>query len=141
MVICVQSGLGLDMTFKRVGDEIRPLSKDLSDEFHLTNLEISAGNPRDESLKNMAVRTGVAEISNLLNILIQAGRFGTSVASALAVHTEDMRTRRGLMAEEKAAKAAVLMLLPLLGFIFPALFIILIGPAGIKIAALFSGLG
>jgi tight adherence protein C len=141
MVICVQAGLGLDMTFKRVGDEIRPLSKDLSDEFHLTNLEISAGNPRDESLKNMALRTGVAEINNLLNILIQAGRFGTSVASALAVHTEDMRTRRSLIAEEKAAKSAVLMLLPLLGFIFPALFIILIGPAGIKIAALFAGLG
>jgi tight adherence protein C len=140
MVICVQAGLGLDLTFKRVGEEIRPLSKDLSDEFHLTNLEISAGNPRDESLKNMALRTGVAEISNLMNILNQAGRFGTSVASALVVHNEDMRTKRSLIAEEKAAKSAVLLMLPLLCFIFPALFIVLLGPAGIQIATLFGGL-
>jgi tight adherence protein C len=136
MVICVQAGLGLDLTFKRVGEEVRPLSKDLSDEFHLTNLEISAGNSRDESLKNMALRTGVPEIRNLLNILSQAGRFGTSVASALVVHTEDMRKKRSMIAEEKAAKAAVLMLLPLLVFIFPALMIVLLGPAGIKIATL-----
>jgi len=84
----------------------------------------------------MALRTGVPEIRNLLNILSQAGRFGTSVASALVVHTEDMRKKRSMIAEEKAAKAAVLMLLPLLVFIFPALMIVLLGPAGIKIATL-----
>jgi tight adherence protein C len=136
MVICVQAGLGLDMTFNRVGEEIRPLSKDLSDEFRLTNLEISAGMAREAGYKNMITRTGINELRNLLNILIQAGRFGTSVASALAVHTEDMRTKRTLIAEEKAAKSAVLMLLPLVGFIFPGLFVVVLGPAGIKIVTI-----
>jgi tight adherence protein C len=121
MVICVQAGLGLDMTFNRVGVEIRPLSRDLSDEFHLTNLEISAGMDRNISYKNLIARTGVSEIRNLLNILVQAGRFGTSVASALVTHTEE---------------AAVLLLLPLVGFIFPGLFVVLLGPAGIKIATI-----
>lgn len=134
MVICVEAGLGLDMTFKRVGEEIRPMSRDLSDEFHLANLEIAAGKSREDSFRNMARRTGVPEIKNLLNILTQASRFGTSVANALKTHTEDMRIKRRLNAEEKAAKMGVLLLLPLLGFIFPALMVVLLGPAGIKIA-------
>jgi tight adherence protein C len=133
MVVCTEAGMGLDITFKRVGDELKPMNKDLSDEFHLTNLEIRAGKPRIDSFRNMAWRTGLPEISNLMTMLIQTSRFGTSVADALRVHAESMRTRRQQAAEEKAAKMAVKIIFPLIVFILPALFIVLVGPAGISI--------
>ncbi len=134
MVVCVEAGLALDMTFKRVGEEIRTLSKDLSDEFLLTNLEVRAGKPRDEALRNMALRTGVPEVQNLCTVLIQTNRFGTSLAQALRVHSESMRTKRRQLAEEIAAKASVKLLLPLVLFIFPTIFVVLLGPAAIQIA-------
>jgi tight adherence protein C len=134
MVVCVEAGLALDMTFKRVGEEIRSLSVDLSDEFLLTNLEVRAGKPRDEALRNMALRTGVPEVQNLTTVLIQTSRFGTSLAQALRVHSESMRTKRRQMAEEIAAKASVKLLLPLVLFIFPTIFVVLLGPAAIQIA-------
>ncbi len=134
MVVCVEAGLALDMTFKRVGEEIRSLSPDLSDEFLLTNLEVRAGKPRDEALRNMALRTGVPEVQNLTTVLIQTNRFGTSLAQALRVHSESMRTKRRQMAEEIAAKASVKLLLPLVLFIFPTIFVVLLGPAAIQIA-------
>lgn len=133
MVICVESGLGLDMTFKRVGDELRPLNSDLSDEFHTVNREIRAGRPRSESLKNMGLRTGVAEIQNLMTMLVQTTRFGTSMAKALRVHADDMRVKRRQVAEEKAAKTAIKLTIPLILFIFPAILVVLLGPAGLKI--------
>jgi tight adherence protein C len=133
MVICVESGLGLDMTFKRVGDELRPLNSDLSDEFHTVNREIRAGRPRSESLKNMGLRTGVAEIQNLMTMLVQTTRFGTSMAKALRVHADDMRVKRRQVAEEKAAKTAIKLTMPLILFIFPAILVVLLGPAGLKI--------
>jgi tight adherence protein C len=134
MVVCVESGLGLDMTFKRVGDEIRPIDSNLSDEFHLTNLEIRAGRPRDESFKDLSVRTGLAEVHNLMTILVQTSRFGTSVAKALRVHADAMRIKRRQTAEEKAAKSTVKLIFPLIFFIFPAIFVVLVGPAAIQIA-------
>jgi tight adherence protein C len=134
MVICVESGLGLDMTFKRVSDELRPLNKDLSDEFYMVNREIRAGRPRSESLKNMGLRTGVAEVNNLVTMMNQTSRFGTSMATALRVHADDMRIKRRQIAEEKAAKMAVKLTMPLILFIFPAILIVLLGPAGLKIA-------
>ncbi|MBE9487032.1 MAG: type II secretion system F family protein, partial [Chloroflexi bacterium] len=112
MVICVESGLGLDMTFKRVGDELRSLSSDLSDEFHTVNREIRAGRPRSESLKNMSLRTGVAEVQNLMTMLVQTTRFGTSMARALRVHADAMRVKRRQVAEERAAKTAIKLTLP-----------------------------
>lgn len=133
MVVCVEAGLGLDMTFKRVGDEIRVLNKDLSDEFMLTNLEVRSGLSRQESFKNMAMRTGVPEISQLMSMLNQTNRFGTSLANALRVHSDAMRVKRRQTAEEIAAKAAVKLLFPLVFFIFPALFIVLLGPGVIQI--------
>lgn len=133
MVVCAEAGLGLDMILKKVGEEIRPVSEDLSDELFLTNLEIQAGKPREESFKNMAARTGVPEINSLLSVLAQASRFGTSIAQTLRVHAEEMRIKRRQTAEEKAATLAVKMLFPLLVFIFPSIFIVLLGPAGIKI--------
>jgi tight adherence protein C len=134
MIVCVEAGLGLDMTFKRVGDEIRPISKDLSDEFQLTNLEVRAGRAREESFKDMALRTGVPEVHNLMTVLIQTSRFGTSVAKALRVHADAMRVRRRQKAEEKAAKSTVKLIFPLVLFIFPAIFVVLVGPAAIQIA-------
>ncbi|MCK4621475.1 MAG: type II secretion system F family protein [Desulfuromonadales bacterium] len=133
MVICVESGLGLDMTFKRVGDELRSLSSDLSDEFHTVNREIRAGRPRSESLKNMSLRTGVAEVQNLMTMLVQTTRFGTSMARALRVHADAMRVKRRQVAEERAAKTAIKLTLPLILFIFPATMVVLLGPAGLKI--------
>lgn len=134
MVVCVEAGYGLDMTFKRVGDEIRPLCKDLSDEFYLTNMEIRAGRAREESFKEMATRTGVAEVHSLMTMLVQTSRFGTSLAKALRVHADAMRVKRRQQAEEKAAKASVKLVFPLVLFIFPALMIVLAGPAAIRIA-------
>lgn len=133
MVVCVEAGLGLDMTFKRVGDEIRPLCKDLSDEFTLTNLEVRAGKARDEAFKNMSLRTNVPEVHNLMTVLAQTSRFGTSLATALRIHADAMRVKRRQIAEETAAKATVKLIFPLVLFIFPAIFVVLIGPGAIQI--------
>lgn len=142
MVICVESGLGLDMTFKRVGDEIRALSEDLSDEYYLVNREVRAGRPREECFRNMSMRTGVPEVHNLMTILTQTSRFGTSVAKALRIHADAMRIKRRQIAEETAAKAAVKLVFPLVMFIFPAIFVVLAGPAVIRImSTLFPALG
>jgi len=136
MVVCVESGLGLDMTFKRVGEEIRPMCKELSEEFTLTNLEVRAGTSREEAFRNMGLRTGVPEVNNLMTVLIQTSRFGTSLAKALRVHADSMRIKRRQIAEEIAAKAAVKLIFPLVLFIFPAIFVVLIGPGAIKIVKL-----
>ncbi|MHB8709864.1 MAG: type II secretion system F family protein [Desulfuromonadales bacterium] len=133
MVVCVESGLGLDMTFKRVGEEIQAICKDLSDEFNLTNLEVRAGSARDEAFKNMALRTNVPEVHNLMTVLTQTSRFGTSLATALRVHADAMRIKRRQMAEETAAKSTVKLVFPLVLFIFPAIFVVLIGPGAIRI--------
>lgn len=133
MVVCVEAGLGLDMTFKRVGEELRYLSRNLSDEFHLTNLEVMAGKTREESFKNLAARTGIPEVHNLMNILAQTSRLGTSMANALRVHADAMRIKRRQLAEEQAAKTGVKLIFPLILCIFPAIIIVLAGPAAIKI--------
>jgi tight adherence protein C len=133
MVVCVESGLGIDMTFKRVGDEMRPLCKDLSEEFALTNLEVRAGISREDAFKNMNLRIGLSEINSLMTMLTQTSRFGTSLAKSLRVHADGMRTKRRQLAEETAAKSAVKLVFPLVLFIFPAIFVVLIGPGAIKI--------
>jgi len=133
MVVCVESGLGIDMTLKRVGDEIRPLCKDLSDEFILMTLEVRAGVSRDDAFKNMNMRIGLFEINNLTAVLSQTSRFGTSLAKALRVHADAMRIKRRQMAEAMAAKSTVKMVFPLVLFIFPAIFVVLVGPGALKI--------
>jgi tight adherence protein C len=133
MVVCVESGYGLDMTFKRVGEEMRAINPDISDEFSLTNLEIRAGRTRDESFKEMALRTGVAEVHSLMTMLTQTSRFGTSLAKALRIHSDAMRVKRRQLAEEQAGKSAVKLVFPLILFIFPSLLIVLAGPAFIRI--------
>lgn len=133
MVVCVEAGLGLDITFKRVGDEIRPISPSLGDEFNLTNQEIRVGKSRDDAYRDLALRTGVREVHNLMTILCQTSRFGTSVARALKVHADAMRVKRRQMAEEIAAKAAVKLAFPLVFFIFPSLLVVILGPAAIRV--------
>ena len=133
MVVCVEAGLGLDMTFKRIGDEIRSLCKDLADEFTLTTLEVRAGKSREEAFRNMSQRCNVPEVSNLMTVLSQTSRFGTSLATALRVHADAMRIKRRQLAEEKAAKSTVKIVFPLILFIFPAIFVVLVGPGAIRI--------
>ena len=142
MVVCVEAGLGLDMTFKRVGEEIRMICPDLSEEFSLTNLEVRAGKARDEAFRNMALRANTPEVHNLITVLTQTSRFGTSLATALRVHADAMRIKRRQIAEETAAKSTVKMVFPLVLFIFPAIFVVLIGPGAIRIIkTLFPALG
>ncbi len=133
MVVCVESGLGLDMTIKRVGDEMLPICKDLSEEFTLSTLEVRAGISREDALKNMNIRIGVSEMNSLTTVLSQTSRFGTSLAKALRIHSDSMRTKRRQMAEGMAAKATVKMVFPLVLFIFPAIFVVLVGPGALTI--------
>ena len=133
LVVCVESGLGLDSAMKRVGEEIRFSNRALSEEFEVLNLELGAGKLRHDALKNLALRTGLDDVNNLVTLLIQTDKFGTSVAQALRVHSEFMRSKRYLRAEEMAAKLPVKILFPVILFIFPALFVVILGPAMIRI--------
>jgi tight adherence protein C len=141
MVVCVEAGLGLDQAIGRVGDEVKLAHPELSDELNLLALELRTGMSRQEALRNLAHRTDLEEVRNLVALLIQTDRFGTSIGQALRVHADAMRTTRRLKAEELAAKLPVKMLLPLIFFIFPCMFIVLLGPAAIQmIRVLFPAL-
>jgi tight adherence protein C len=131
MVVCVEAGLGLDQAMRKVSDEMKKSYPIISDEFALCNLQLQMGRPRGEVLHELGARTGVDDLKALAAILIQADKFGSSVAQALRVQSDSMRTRRRQMAEEKAAKTAVKLIFPLVIFIFPAIFIVLVGPAAI----------
>lgn len=133
MTVCVEAGLGLDEAIGRVGEEIVISSPILSEELHLVSLELRAGGEREKALRNLALRTGVEEIDMLVATLIQSDRFGTSVGDALRVHSDSLRTKRRLIAEEEAAKVPVKLLFPLVFCIFPSLLLVLLGPAAISI--------
>ena len=132
MVVCVEAGLGLDQAIARVGEEIKRTHPVLNDELQLLSLELRTGVSRQEALRNLAQRTDVEEIKTLVALLVQTDRFGTSIGQALRVHADSMRTTRRLKAEELAAKLPVKLLFPLIFFIFPSIFIVVIGPAAIK---------
>jgi len=132
LVVSVEAGLGLDQALQRVGQELAFAYPELSDELRLINLELRAGKPRAEALRNLADRTGVDDLSSLVTMLIQTDKFGTSVAQALRVYSETLRTKRRQRAEEAAAKTGVKMVFPLVTCIFPAIWVITIGPAAIK---------
>jgi len=135
-VICVEAGLPLDQAMMRVGDDLRYAHPDLSDEFHLFDLETRAGKPRVEALRNLAARTGVEDVRSLVGTLIQTDRFGTSVAQALRVHSDSLRTERRQRAEEQAAKTTVKMIIPLVLFVMPSLIFVTVGPAVIQLMRL-----
>jgi tight adherence protein C len=132
LVVSVEAGLGLDQAIQRVGDELSSVHPELSDDLRLINLELRAGKPRAEALHNLAARTGVDDLSSLVAILVQTDKFGTSVSQALRVHSDVLRTKRRQRAEEAAAKTAVKMVFPLVICIFPAIWIVTLGPAAIK---------
>jgi tight adherence protein C len=133
LVVCVESGLGLDAAMRKVCEEMKEHARVISDELSLCNFQMQMGRPRREVLHDLGVRTGVDDLRSLAAILIQADRFGSSIAQALRVQSDSMRIRRRQIAEEKAAKTAVQLIFPLVLFIFPGIFVVLVGPAAILI--------
>jgi tight adherence protein C len=132
-VICVEAGLALDQAMMRVGEDLRHAHPDLANEFYLMNLELRAGKPRAEALRNLYNRTGVDDIKALVTTLVQTDRFGTSVAQALRVHSDSLRTERRQRAEEQAAKTTIKMIPPLVVFVLPSIIIVTLGPAIISL--------
>lgn len=138
LVVCVEAGQGLDAAIKRVAEDLRESSPIISQELLLVNLEIMAGLERQQALKNLGERTGVEELVSLCNILIQSDRFGTSIALALKIQSDYIRTERQQRLEGMAAKTPVKLLFPMLLFIFPAIMVVILGPAIIKLSEFFS---
>lgn len=133
MLVCVEAGLGLDAALTRVAGEMRRKSVALAEELHLTNMEMRAGSSREAALRNLALRTGVEETGTFAVMLTQADRFGTSMGDSLRVFSDDLRHKRQMRAEERAAKIPTKMLLPLVLCIFPAIMVVILGPAVIQI--------
>jgi tight adherence protein C len=133
LVVCVEAGMGLDGAINRVAQEIKLKCSELSDELIFLNLELRAGKPRHDALKNLALRTDLQEMHSLVTLLIQTDKFGTSIANALRVYSESYRIQRYQRAEELAAKIPVKLVFPLVLFILPALFVAILGPAAIRI--------
>lgn len=133
MTVCVEAGLAMDAALARVGAEIGLKSPVLAEELQLVTLELRAGSAKEKALRNLALRTGVEDVDNLAKMLIQADRFGTSVGTALRVQSEQLRTRRRQLIEENAGKIATKLLFPLIFCIFPALLVVLLGPAVLQI--------
>lgn len=131
MVVCVESGLGLDQAMRKVSEEMKNTFRVIAEEFGMCNFHLQMGRPRNEVLHELGSRTGVDDVRALAAILIQADKFGSSIAQALRVQSDSMRTRRRQLAEERAAKTAVKLIFPLVLFIFPAIFVVLVGPAAV----------
>jgi len=138
MVVCVEAGQGLNAAIKRVSDDLMESSPIMARELLMVNLEIMAGLEREQALKNLGERTGVDELISLCSILIQSDRFGTSIGQALKTQSDYMRTTRRKKLEELAAKTPVKLVFPLLLFIFPAIMVVVLGPAFIRISEFFS---
>jgi len=132
-ITLVEAGLALDQAMMRVGADLHHAHPDLSDEFHLVNLEMRAGKPRVEALRNLTERTGVDDVRALVGTLVQTDRFGTSVAKALRVHSDSLRTERRQRAEEQAAKTTIKMVIPLVVFVLPSIIFVTLGPAVIQL--------
>jgi tight adherence protein C len=132
LVICVEAGMGLDAAIKRVGEEMKLSSREISDEFGRLNLELRAGKSRRDALRNLAARTGLDEVNALATLLVQSQKFGANVGQALRIHADSMRAKRSQRAEELAAKLPIKLLFPTICFIFPSLFLVLMGPALIQ---------
>jgi tight adherence protein C len=141
MVITMEAGLGLNAAMLKVCDELKTVHPDICKEFELANLEIRVGRERSEALRNLADRTGVEDLNSLVGMLIQADRFGTSIARAVRVYSDSLRTKRRQRAEQAAQKAAFKLLLPLGGLLFPTMFIIILGPALLNISDMLGGGG
>jgi tight adherence protein C len=132
MVVCVEAGLGLDAAMRRVTGELAQSSPVLCEELAIANFQLQMGRARKDVLRDLGTRTGVEDVRALAAVIIQAERFGTSIGAALRVQSDAMRLRRRHLAEERAAKTAVKIMIPLILFIFPGVFVVLVGPAGIQ---------
>ena len=139
MVVCVEAGLGLNQALVRVAEEMERVSPTISEEFALVGLEMRAGTPRQDALRNLGERTGLPDMRSFVAMLVQTDRFGTSVADALRVHADELRTKRRQRAEEAAAKLTVKLIFPIILFIFPSLFIVILAPAMFHILESFGG--
>jgi tight adherence protein C len=133
LLVCVEAGQGLDAAMTRVAEEMLSKSAALADELQMTNLEMRAGSTREKSLRNLAMRTGVEELTSFATMLTQADKFGASIGDSLRVFSDDLRHKRQMRAEELAAKVPTKMLFPLILFIFPSIFMVVLGPAIIRI--------
>ena len=140
-VVCVEAGLGLNQAISRVSEEIERVSPVLAEQLALVNLEIRAGTPRDEAFRNLGDRTGLQDIKSLMAMLIQTDRFGTSVADALRIQADTLRTKRRQRAEEAAAKTTIKLVFPLVLCIFPAMFVVVLAPSVIAIVRELSKVG
>lgn len=141
LVVCVESGLGLGPALQRVADEINVSHPELSLELATVNAEMRAGVQREKALKNLSQRTGLPDIRGLVALLVQSMRFGTSVADALRIYSEEFRDKRMQAAEEQAAKIGTKMIFPLVLFMFPVFFVVAVGPAALRIIDAFGSLG
>jgi tight adherence protein C len=139
MVITMEAGLGLNAAMLKVCDELKTVHPDICKEFEIANLEIRVGRERSEALRNMAERSGVEDLNSLVGMLIQADKFGTSIARAVRVYSDSLRTKRRQRAEQAAQKAAFKLLLPLGALLFPTMFIIILGPALLNISDMLGG--
>lgn len=140
LVICVEAGLSLDQGTARAAKELRITQPDLSDELSVVSLEQAAGRPRGEAWRNFAERTDVDSVRNLVSVLVQAEKFGTSIARTLRIHSDTLRTQRRQKVEEQAAKTTVKLVFPLVLFIFPSIFLVTLGPAFIIMSESFHKL-
>ena len=140
MVIAVEAGLGLNAALNRVGEELGNTHRDLHRELELVNLEIRVGRPREEALRNFAERTGVDDVRSFVALLIQADRYGSSIAKAVRVFADSLRTQRRQRAEQASQKAALKLLIPLTGFLFPVIILIILAPAALNLIDVFGGL-
>ena len=140
-VVCVEAGLGLDAAIQRVSEELHHSHPVLAGEFAVLSLELRSGKSREDALRSLAERVGLDEVHELVTLLVQADHFGTSISDALRSHAKEMRTLRMQRARERAAKLPVKMIFPIMVFIFPALFLVILGPAFIKIIEGFKVMG
>jgi tight adherence protein C len=131
MVVCVEAGLGLDQAMRKVAEELSNAHPVIAEEFNICNRQLQMGRKREEVLQDLGDRNGVDDLKTLSSIMIQVDRFGTSIGTALRTQSDTMRVRRRQLAEEKAAKTAVKLIFPLVLFIFPGIFVVLVGPAAI----------
>ena len=141
LIVCLEAGLGLDQAILKCSEELQIAHPRLAEELRLINIETRAGKPRIEAFKNFASRTGVDDVRSLVSMLIQTDRFGTSIAQALRTHAEVSRTKRRQRAEEAAAKIGVKLVFPLVFCLFPAFYVVTLGPAVIKFSHAFGGGG
>ena len=138
MVVCVEAGLGLDAAMRRVTNELAHSCPVICEEFAISNFQIQMGRARRDVLRDLGTRTGVDDVRSLAAVIIQAEKFGSSIAAALRVQSDAMRLRRRQLAEERAAKTSVKIMIPLIFFIFPGVFVVLVGPAAMRMASIFG---